>query len=75
MTTAIFKAYGDLIHSWRNEIKFSREMVSEDLNIPVERIISLEEGLEKPTWTELEKLSKEFRISIISLLTQLTTIA
>ena len=68
MITAIYKPYGDLIHAWRNEIKFTREMVSNDLDIPVERIVTLEKGLEKPTWSELEKLSKEFRVSIRDLL-------
>ena len=47
--TANYLNYGLLIHTWRNEIKFSTEMVSTDTRIPQERLVALENGLEKPT--------------------------
>ena len=55
---APFIAYGALIHAWRNEIKFTPEMVAQDTKISVERLAQLEKGYEKPTWEELEKLAK-----------------
>jgi hypothetical protein len=66
--TANYLNYGLLIHTWRNEIKFSTEMVSTDTRIPQERLVALENGLEKPTWDELEKLAKVFSISVRDLL-------
>ena len=60
--------YGMLIHSWRNEVKFTLDMVSQDTSISKDRLINLEKGIEKPTWEELEKLAKEFSVSIRDLL-------
>ena len=65
---AEFIGYGSLIHAWRNEIKFTLGMVSQDTGIPKERLSDLEEGHEKPTWIELEKLAKEFSVGIRDLL-------
>ena len=65
---ALYKGYGGLIHSWRNEIKFTLEMVSQDTGISRERLIDLEGGYEKPGWEELEKLAKEFAVSVRDLL-------
>ena len=59
-----YLGYGALLHAWRNEIKFTLDMVQEDTGIPKNRLVNLEKGLEKPHWGELEKLAKEFRISV-----------
>ena len=63
-----FADYGSLIHAWRNEIKFTLKMVSNDTGISQNRLSDLEKGYEKPTWEELEKLAKEFFISVRDLL-------
>ena len=63
-----FRRYGELIHGWRNEVKFTLEMVSQGIGITKERLISLENGYEKPSWEELEKLAKEFLVSVRDLL-------
>jgi len=65
---APYKDYGGLIHTWRNEIKFTLDMVSQDTNISKERLVELESGYHKPSWEELEKLAKEFAISVRDLL-------
>ena len=63
-----YLGYGALLHAWRNEIKFTLDMVQKDTGIPKNRLVSLEKGLEKPHWEELEKLAKEFRVSVRDLL-------
>ena len=65
---ARFQAYGTLIHAWRNEVKHTLEMVSRDTGIPLERLKALEEGLERPSWEELERLGKQFCVSVRDLL-------
>ena len=68
MKTAPYKAYGDLIHSWRNEIKHPLAMVAQDTGIPLERLKELEKGYAKPQWAELEKLAKQFFVAVRELL-------
>ncbi len=63
-----YSNYGSLIHEWRNEIKLTLDVVEKDTGITKNRLISLEKGLEKPTWGELEKLAKEFIVSVRDLL-------
>ena len=63
-----YLTYGTLIHAWRNEIKFTLDMVAEDTGISRKRLASLENGCEKPDWEELEKLAKEFSVSVRDLL-------
>ena len=65
---AHYKGYGGLIHAWRNEIKFTLEMVSQDTGIARHRLVDLESGHKKPSWEELEKLAKEFKVSVRDLL-------
>jgi len=65
---AKFTGYGSLIHTWRNEIKFTLDMVSQDTGISADRLSDLERGYEKPTWVELEKLAKEFSVGVRDLL-------
>jgi transcriptional regulator with XRE-family HTH domain len=65
---ASFIGYGSLIHAWRNEVKFTLDMVSQDTNISKGRLSDLERGYEKPTWDELEKLAKEFFVGVRDLL-------
>lgn len=64
----LYKSYGSLIHSWRNEVKHTLAMVSGDTGIPVTRLKALEEGSTKPTWEELELLAKQFFVSVRDLL-------
>ena len=63
-----FMSYGGLIHAWRNEVKFTLGMVSQDTGITQDRLSDLEKGYEKPTWEELEKLAREFSVSVRDLL-------
>jgi transcriptional regulator with XRE-family HTH domain len=63
-----YLGYGALIHAWRNEIKYPKEMVAQNTGISESRLADLEKGFQKPTWQELEKLAKEFRISVRDLL-------
>lgn len=65
---ALYQNYGSLIHAWRNEIKHTFEMVSEDTSIPVSRLKVLEAGFEKPGWEELEALAKHFYVNVRDLL-------
>ena len=65
---AKFVSYGGLIHTWRNEVKFTLGMVSQDTGITQDRLSDLEKGYEKPTWEELEKLAREFSVSVRDLL-------
>lgn len=66
--SAPFKCYGDLIHAWRNEIKYPLSMVSQDTGISMERLRDLEKGYVKPEWNELEKLAKEFQVNVREML-------
>lgn len=63
-----FKKYGELMHAWRNEIKYPLSMVSQDTGIPVERLKELEKGYAKPEWVELEKLAREYFVNVRDLL-------
>ena len=63
-----FLGYGALIHAWRNEIKLPKEMVAQNTGISESRLTELEKGFEKPSWEELEKLAKEFHVSVRDLL-------
>ncbi len=63
-----YRAYGDLIHAWRNEIKHTKEMVSHETDIPIDRLECLERGEKKPDWSELECLSKHFFVNVRDLL-------
>ena len=65
---AKFVSYGGLIHAWRNEVKFTLGMVFQDTGITEDRLSDLEKGYEKPTWDELEKLAREFSVSVRDLL-------
>ena len=65
---AHFQPYGQLIHAWRNEVKHTPEMVAQETGIPVSRLRALEAGHEKPEWEELEKLAKQFAVSVRDLL-------
>jgi transcriptional regulator with XRE-family HTH domain len=65
---AKFLSYGSLIHAWRNEVKFTLGMVSDDTSITQDRLSNLEKGYEKPSWEELEKLAREFSVSVRDLL-------
>jgi len=65
---AQFKNYGHLIRAWRNEIKHTYEMIANETAITQDRMKSLEEGIEKPSWGELEKLAKYFCVSVRDLL-------
>jgi len=65
---APYKRYGALIHTWRNEVKFTLDMVSQDTEITKDRLIELENGYQKPDWEELEKLAKEFAVGVRDLL-------
>ncbi len=67
-TAAVFKQYGSLIHAWRNEVKHTLEMVASDTGISKERLKALEEGLAKPEWDELERLARQFALSVRDLL-------
>lgn len=60
--------YGLLIHAWRNEVKQPLAAVSKETGIPLERLEALEKGLLKPEWAELEKLAKQFFVSVRDLL-------
>ena len=66
--TAPFLEYGSLIHAWRNEVKFTFEMVAGDTGISKDRLVALEKGFERPSWDEMEKLAKEFRVGVRDLL-------
>jgi transcriptional regulator with XRE-family HTH domain len=68
VTSAPYIGYGALIHAWRNEVKFTLDMVAADTGIAGERLAALEKGYEKPSWDELEKLAKEFFVSVRDLL-------
>lgn len=68
VTEAPYTAYGALIHAWRNEVKFTPSMVEQDTGITKDRLSALEKGYEKPSWEELEKLAKEFFVSVRDLL-------
>jgi transcriptional regulator with XRE-family HTH domain len=63
-----FASYGGLIHAWRNEVKLTLDMVSQDTDITLDRLSDLEKGYKKPTWEELEKLAREFSVSVRDLL-------
>ena len=63
-----YQSYGVLIHAWRNEIKHPLSTVSKETGISLERLGALEKGLEKPEWAELEKLAKQFFVSVRDLL-------
>ena len=65
---APYRSYGELIHAWRNEIKHSLETVSRDTGIPIERLKAFEAGELKPEWSELERLAKQFFVSVRDLL-------
>lgn len=65
---APFKNYGDLIHAWRNEVKHTLSMVAHDTGISPDCLNQLEKGFEKPSWNELERLAKQFCISVRDLL-------
>lgn len=65
---ALYKGCGSLLHAWRNEVKHTLEMVSSDTGIPAERLRALEAGLEKPAWEELERLARQFAVSVRDLL-------
>ena len=65
---ASYLEYGALIHAWRNEIKFTLEMVASDTGISRDRLLDLEKGYQKPTWEELERLAKEFSVGVRELL-------
>lgn len=67
-TTCQHKAFGQLIHAWRNEIKHTLKTVAEDTGIPLERLKALEKGEARPDWHELEKLSRQFCVSVRDLL-------
>jgi len=62
------QSYGNLIHAWRNEIKHTLVIVAQETAIPLERLKELEKGCVKPEWHELEKLAKQFCISVRDLL-------
>lgn len=68
MTQRTYTTYGNKIHAWRNEIKHTISMVSQDTRIPEQRLKILESGEDKPTWSELEHLAKHFCISVRDLL-------
>lgn len=65
---ARFKPYGTLLHAWRNEVKHTLEMVSRDTGISEERLRALESGRAKPAWEELERLARQFFVSVRDLL-------
>ena len=65
---ASFKKYGDLIHAWRSEIKHTLASVSQHTGIPEERLESIEKGLAKPEWKELESLARHLYVSVRDLL-------
>ena len=69
-TQAPFKAFGQLIHAWRNEIKHTLKIVAEETGIPLERLKALEKGEVRPEWHELEKLAKQFYVNVRDLLPQ-----
>lgn len=64
----VFQPYGELIHAWRNEVKHTLEMVSNDTGIGLDRLRALEAGLQKPSWEELERLATQFTVSVRDLL-------
>ena len=66
--TPPYLGYGSLIHAWRNEIKFLKEQVAQNTGITLGRLVELEKGHQKPSWEELEKLAKEFNVSVRDLL-------
>lgn len=68
MKRGISQGYGELIHAWRNEIKHTLAMVSEETGIAAERLKALEAGEMKPSWEELERLAKHFVIGVRDLL-------
>ena len=63
-----YRAYGQLIRAWRNEIKHTVPMVASAVGIPADRLALLERGQAKPEWSELECLAKYFHISVRDLL-------
>ena len=66
--TQDYRPYGQLLHAWRNEIKHTVALVSEETGIPVARLKALEAGEIKPGWEELERLAKHFMVSVRDLL-------
>lgn len=68
ITRTLYKAHGELIHAWRNEIKHTLAMVATDTGINVERLKALEAGESKPRWEELEALAAQFMVSVRDLL-------
>jgi hypothetical protein len=67
-SNAPYKNYGSLLHAWRNEIKLPYARIQEDTGITENRLKTLENGFDKPTWSELEILAKEFSVSVRDLL-------
>ncbi len=67
-TTAPHAKQGSMIHAWRNEIKHSIARVARDTKITEEKLRQIESGAVKPTWDELEKLAKQFYVSVRDLL-------
>ena len=67
-TLAAYKKHAELLHAWRNEIKYPLARVAQDTGIALERLKELEKGSVKPEWHELEKLAKEYFVSVRDLL-------
>lgn len=65
---APYKDYAELMHAWRNEVKHTLAIVAEDTGISVDRLKELEAGQAKPTLEELEKLAKQYFVSVRDLL-------
>jgi transcriptional regulator with XRE-family HTH domain len=65
---APYKKYAELIHAWRNEIKHPLPVVAQETGIPLERLKEIEKGDVKPDWSELERLAKQFMVSVRDLL-------
>lgn len=63
-----FAGYGRLLHAWRNEVKQTVEMVSQGTGIAADRLELLEQGVARPTWSELEVLAKHLVVSVRDLL-------
>lgn len=68
LAAAPYKKYGDLIHAWRNEIKHPLSTVAGETGIALERLKEIERGDAKPDWPELERLAKQFMVSVRDLL-------
>ena len=67
-TAAPYRAYGNLLHAWRNEIKHTYQHVSEGTGIAVDRLKAMEKGELKPKWLELEQLARHLCVSVRDLL-------